>query len=56
MLALIVAINNAAFLTPNQAKEFVENAPNVVKTGITKEEAEEIVEKLKAVGAVCEIE
>lgn len=39
-----------------QAKEFVEGAPNVVKSGITKEEAEELVEKLKAVGAVCEIE
>merc|ERR1740117_577508 len=39
-----------------EAKEFVEKSPNVVKTGLTKEEAEEMVERLKAVGAVCEIE
>ncbi|CAN7016407.1 unnamed protein product, partial [Brassica rapa subsp. trilocularis] len=34
-----------------EAKDLVEKAPVVVKTGVTKEEAEKIMEKLKAVGA-----
>ncbi|KAG7558579.1 Ribosomal protein L7/L12 C-terminal [Arabidopsis thaliana x Arabidopsis arenosa] len=33
------------------AKELVEKAPTVVKTGVSKEEGEEIVAKLKALGA-----
>lgn len=39
-----------------EAKELVEKAPVVVKTGLTKEEAENIMEKLKAVGAVVALE
>lgn len=39
-----------------EAKELVEKAPVVVKTGLTKEEAEKIMEKLKAVGAVVALE
>ena len=38
-----------------EAKDFVEGAPNPVKEGITKEEAEEIKKKLEAVGASVEI-
>ncbi len=34
-----------------EAKEAVEGAPNVIKEGTSKEEAEEIKEKLEAVGA-----
>ena len=34
-----------------EAKEAVEGAPNVIKEGASKEEAEEIKEKLEAVGA-----
>ena len=38
-----------------EAKEAVEAAPNVIKEGVTKEEAEEIKSKLEAVNAVVEI-
>ncbi len=38
-----------------EAKEAVEAAPNVIKEGVTKEEAEEIKGKLEAVNAVVEI-
>ena len=38
-----------------EAKDFVEGAPNPVKEGITKEEAEEIKKKLESVGASVEI-
>ncbi|CAH2076193.1 unnamed protein product [Thlaspi arvense] len=39
-----------------EAKELVEKAPVVVKKGITKEEADKIMEKLKAVGATVALE
>ena len=38
-----------------EAKEMVEAAPKTIKEGISKEEAEKIVEKFKAAGATCEI-
>jgi len=38
-----------------EAKDFVEGAPNNVKEGIPKEEAEEIKKKLEEVGASVEI-
>jgi len=38
-----------------EAKEFVESVPKAVKEGIPKEEAEEIKEKLEAVGATIEV-
>ncbi|KAG6468981.1 50S ribosomal protein L7/L12-like [Zingiber officinale] len=34
-----------------EAKELVEKAPAVIKKGLSKEEAEQIIEKMKAVGA-----
>ncbi|KAF3326672.1 54S ribosomal protein L12 [Carex littledalei] len=34
-----------------EAKELVEKAPAVIKRGVSKEEAEQIIEKMKAVGA-----
>ncbi|KAK9691345.1 hypothetical protein RND81_09G191100 [Saponaria officinalis] len=34
-----------------EAKELVEKAPAVLKTAVSKEEAEKIVEKMKAIGA-----
>lgn len=39
-----------------EAKDLVEKAPCVVKKGLTKEEAEKIMEKLKAVGATVALE
>ncbi|WCJ20420.1 50S ribosomal protein L7/L12 [Euphorbia peplus] len=39
-----------------EAKELVEKAPIVLKAGVTKEEANTIIEKLKAVGGVAVME
>ena len=38
-----------------EAKAAVEEAPTVIKEGVSQEEADEIKEKLEAVGAVVEI-
>ena len=38
-----------------EAKEAVESAPNVLKEGMSQEEADEIKEKLEAVGATVKI-
>ena len=38
-----------------EAKEVVDNAPKALKEGVAKEEAEKIVEALKAVGATAEL-
>ena len=38
-----------------EAKEAVESAPNVLKEGVSQEEADEIKEKLEAVGATIAI-
>lgn len=38
-----------------EAKELVESAPQAVKEGVSKEEAEEIKEKIEAVGGAVEI-
>ena len=38
------------------SKKFVESAPKLMKEGVPKEEAEKIIETLKAVGAVVSME
>ena len=38
-----------------EAKEVVDNAPKSVKEGVSKEEAEQIKEKLEAAGATVEV-
>lgn len=38
-----------------EAKEVVDNAPKAVKEGASKEEADQIKEKLEAIGAVVEL-
>ena len=38
-----------------EAKDFVEGAPNPVKEGVTKEEAEQLKKQLEGVGATVEI-
>ncbi len=38
-----------------EAKEIVESAPKTIKEGVSKDEANKIVEQFKAVGATCEI-
>lgn len=39
----------------DQAKKFVEEMPQVLKAGVTKEEAEKIKEAIAAVGGTVEI-
>ncbi|MGN0777968.1 MAG: 50S ribosomal protein L7/L12 [Aristaeellaceae bacterium] len=38
-----------------EAKEIVEGTPKTIKEGVSKEEAQKIVEQFKAVGGTCEI-
>lgn len=39
-----------------QAKKFVESAPQVLKSGVSKEEAETLKKSLEGLGAVVELE
>lgn len=39
-----------------EAKDLVEKAPTLLKKGVAKEEAEKIVEKMKAIGAKVSME
>jgi large subunit ribosomal protein L7/L12 len=51
---VIKEIRTVTSLGLKEAKELVESAPKPVKTGIKKEEAEEIKKKLEAAGAKVE--
>ncbi|KAL3618872.1 hypothetical protein CASFOL_037100 [Castilleja foliolosa] len=55
-LKVIKEIRAFTDLGLKEAKDLVEKTPAVVKKGVTKEEAEKIVEKLKAVGATVVLE
>ena len=48
---VITVVREVTGLGLKEAKEVVDGAPKVVKEGATKEEAEEIKEKLEAEGA-----
>ncbi|XAR49286.1 hypothetical protein NMG60_11032442 [Bertholletia excelsa] len=50
-IKIIKEIRSFTELGLKEAKDLVEKAPAVFKTGVSKEEAEQIVEKMKAVGA-----
>lgn len=52
---VIKEIRAVAGLGLKEAKAFVESAPSTVKSGVSKEEAEEIKSKLEAAGATAEI-
>ncbi|GAI36175.1 unnamed protein product, partial [marine sediment metagenome] len=54
-IEVIKAIREVTSLGLKQAKDLVEAAPQVVKEGISKEEAATIKEKLEAAGASVEI-
>ena len=54
-IKVIKVVREQTGLGLKEAKEVVDNAPKAVKEGISKEDAEKIVEAFKAVGAVCEI-
>ncbi|KAL1190421.1 Large ribosomal subunit protein bL12c [Cardamine amara subsp. amara] len=55
-IKVIKEIRSFTELGMKEAKDLVEKAPVVVKKGLTKEEAEKIMEKLKAVGAIVALE
>ena len=54
-IEVIKAVREVTTLGLKQAKDLVEAAPQVVKEGIPKEEAETIKQKLEAAGAAAEI-
>jgi len=54
-IKVIKEIRSITSLGLKDAKEMVEGAPKVIKKDIKKEEAEELMAKLEAVGATCEI-
>ena len=54
-IAVIKAVRELTPLGLKEAKEVVDSAPKAVKEGATKEEAEQIKEKLEAIGAVVEV-
>nr|GMD58157.1 50S ribosomal protein L7/L12-like [Ipomoea batatas] len=50
-IKIIKEVRSFTDLGLKEAKELVEKAPAVLKKGVTKEEAEKIIEKMKGVGA-----
>jgi len=54
-IQVIKEIRAVTNLGLKEAKELVESAPKPVKTGLKKEEAEEIKKKLQAAGATVEL-
>ena len=54
-IQVIKEIRTITSLGLKEAKDLVEAAPKPVKTGVKKEEAEEIKKKLEAVGATVEL-
>ena len=54
-IQVIKEIRGVTSLGLKEAKDLVESAPKPVKTGVKKEEADEIKKKLEAVGATVEL-
>jgi large subunit ribosomal protein L7/L12 len=54
-IAVIKAVRQITSLGLKEAKELVDKAPNKVKEGVTKEEAEKIKKDLEEAGAVVEL-
>ncbi len=52
---VIKVVKDATGLGLKEAKDLVDGAPKVVKSGVSKDEANEIKTKLEAEGAVCTI-
>lgn len=55
-IKIIKEVRTFTALGLKEAKELVEKAPVVLKAGVAKEEAEQIIEKLKSVGATALME
>jgi len=53
---VIKAVREVTTLGLKEAKDLVDSAPNTVKEGVTKDEAEEIKKKFEEVGAVIELQ
>lgn len=54
-IAVIKEVRAITGLGLKEAKELVEGAPKPIKEGVSKDEAKDISEKLKAAGAVVEV-
>nr|WP_263315156.1 50S ribosomal protein L7/L12 [Mammaliicoccus sp. Marseille-Q6498] len=54
-IKVVKAVKEATGLGLKEAKEVVDNAPKVVKEGLSKEDAEALKEKLEEVGATVEL-
>ncbi len=54
-IAVIKAVREATGLGLKEAKELVDTAPKTVKENMPKEDAEKLVETLKAAGAMAEL-
>jgi large subunit ribosomal protein L7/L12 len=54
-IQVIKVVRSLTDLGLKEAKEAVEGAPNTIKAGVSKEEAEDAKKKLEEVGAVVEI-
>jgi large subunit ribosomal protein L7/L12 len=54
-IQVIKELRGITSLGLKEAKELVDNAPKAVKEGVSKEEADQIKEKLEGVGATVEI-
>lgn len=55
-IKVIKEVRSFTSLGLKEAKDLVENVPVVLKQGVTKEEANDIIEKIKAVGGVAVME
>lgn len=55
-LKVIKEVRSFVTLGLKETKDLVEKAPAVLKTGVSKEEGEKIIEKMKAVGAIVVME
>ncbi|WP_027964784.1 50S ribosomal protein L7/L12 [Halalkalibacillus halophilus] len=54
-IKVVKAVREITGLGLKDAKDLVDNAPGAIKEGVTKEEAEEMKEKLEEVGAKIEL-
>ena len=54
-VGVIKAVREVTGLGLKEAKEVVDNAPKTLKEGVSKEEAEQMKEKLEAAGASVEV-
>lgn len=50
-IKIIKEVRSFTDLGLKEAKDLVEKAPSILKKGVSKEEGEQIIEKMKALGA-----